>query len=136
MKLTNIKTLELLENASGASKYDNWIEHSIWVGNPASVIVQTLKLKKYYDSIEQSHINGNVNVVIDFMLMCINSSLEKITQKIKLNNNQLKIIDLIKENPKITRNELADIKYNLKKLVDNEIIERIGSDNGVYWKVK
>lgn len=82
------------------------------------------------------------------MLMCINSSLEKITQKttqkIKLNNNQLKIIKLIKEDPKITRNELADIlnitsdgvKYNLKKLVDNEIIERIGPDNGGYWKIK
>ena len=39
--------------------------------------------------------------------MCINSVLEKTTQRIKLNNNQLKIIELIKENPKITRNELA-----------------------------
>lgn len=42
------------------------------------------------------------------MLMYINSSLEKIaqktTQKIKLNNNQLKLKELIKENPKITRN--------------------------------
>lgn len=82
------------------------------------------------------------------MLICINSSLEKITQKttqkIKLNNNQLKIIELIKENPKITRNELAGIlnitsdgvKYNLKKLIDNEIIERIGPDNGGYWNIK
>lgn len=60
------------------------------------------------------------------MLMCINFSLKKIiqktTQKIKLNNNQLKIIELIKENLKIARNELASIlnitsdgvKYNLK----------------------
>lgn len=97
-----------------------------------------LNQQKYYDSIAQCHINGNVNVFIDFMLMCVNSSLEKITQKttqkIKLDNNQLKIIELIKENPKITRNELADIliitsdgvKYNLKKLFDNNIIERIG----------
>ena len=47
------------------------------------------------------------------MLMCINSTLEKITQKttqkVKLNNSQLKIIELIKENSKITRNELAGI---------------------------
>lgn len=107
-----------------------------------------LNQQKYYDAIAQCHINGNANVFIDFMLMCINSSLEKITQKttqkIKLNNNQLKIIELIKDNPKITRNELAGIlnitsdgvKYNLKKLVDNEIIERIGPDNGGYWKIK
>ena len=47
------------------------------------------------------------------MLMCINSSLEKITQKttqkVKLNKSQLKIIELIRENSKITRNELASI---------------------------
>lgn len=112
-----------------------------------------LNQQKYYDSIAQCHVNGNANVFIDFMLMCINSSIEKIiiqettqktTQKIKLNKNQLKIIELIKYNSMITRNELADklnitsdgVKYNLKKLVDNDIIERIGSDNGGYWKIK
>lgn len=107
-----------------------------------------LNQTKYYDSIAQCHINGNVNVFIGFMLMCINSALEKTTQKttqkIKLNNNQLKIIELIKENPKITRNELASklditpegIKYNLKKLVNYDIIERIGPNNGGYWEIK
>lgn len=107
-----------------------------------------LNQKEYYDSISQCHINGNVNVFIDFLLMCINSSLEKITQKttqkIKLNNNQIKIIELIKENPKITRKEIADklnitsdgAKYNLKKLVNNNIIERIGPDNGGYWDIR
>lgn len=107
-----------------------------------------LNQQKYYDAIAQCHINGNVNVFIDFMLMCVNLSLEKTTQKttqkIKLNNSQLKIIELIRGNPKITRNELADIlnitsdgvKYNLKKLVDNNIIKRIGPDNGGYWEVK
>lgn len=76
--------------------------------------------------------------------MCINSALEKTTKKIKLNNNQLKIIKLIKENPKITRNELANklnitpdgIKYNLRKLINKDIIERIGPKNGGYWKIK
>lgn len=38
-----------------------------------------LNQQEYYDSIAQCHINGNANVFIDFMLMCINSSLEKIT---------------------------------------------------------
>lgn len=78
------------------------------------------------------------------MLICINSSLEKIAQKLKLNNSQLKIIELLKENPKIIINELASIlnitsdsvKYNLKKLVNSDIVERTGPDNGGYWKVK
>lgn len=107
-----------------------------------------LNQEKYYDSIMQCHINGNANIFIDFMLMCINSTLkkttQKTTQKTKLNNNQLKIIKLIKENQNITRNELANklnitedgIKYNLKKLVNNNIIERIGPNNGGYWKIK
>lgn len=102
----------------------------------------------FYITDDNNKIISEIEKKLDFMLMCINSSLEKTTQKttqkIKLNNNQLKIIELIGENPKITRNELADIlnitsdgvKYNLKKLVDNNIIERIGPDNGGYWKVK
>ena len=82
------------------------------------------------------------------MLECINTALEKTTQKttqkIKLNDNQLMIMELIKDNPKITRNELAEklnitsdgVKYNLKKLIDNDLIERIGADNGGYWNIK
>ncbi len=82
------------------------------------------------------------------MLNVIDSVLTKTTQKttqkeLKLNNNQQKIINLINDNPYITRNELADklditpdgVKYNLNKLTKNKIIERIGPDNGGYWKV-
>lgn len=109
-----------------------------------------LKRKEYYNSIAQCHINGNANVFISFMLDIVDSSLEKITKKTtqkttqKLNGNQLKIIEFIKENPKITRNELANklnitsdgIKYNLKKLIDYDILERVGPDNGGYWQLK
>ena len=42
-----------------------------------------LNQQEYYDSIAQCHINGNTNVFIDFMLVCINSSLEKITNQLK-----------------------------------------------------
>ena len=53
-----------------------------------------LNQTKYYDSIAQCHINGNVNIFIDFMLMCINSALEKTTQKttqkIKFNKRKSK----------------------------------------------
>ena len=97
-----------------------------------------LNQKKYYDAIAQCHINGNANVFIEFMLNVINDLMEKTTQKttqkIKLNNNQLQIIKFIKENPKITRKELSEkmnitvdgVKYNLKKLVDSNILERVG----------
>ena len=70
------------------------------------------------------------------MLMCINSSLEKITQKTtqKLNNNQLKII--INELAGILNISSNGAKYNIKKIVDNNIIERIGLDNGGYWEIR
>mgnify|MGYP004462248793 CR=1 FL=1 len=63
----------------------------------------------------------------------------------------MKSIDIIKpvfciteNNKNIIRNELANklditpdgIKYNLRKLVNNSIIERIGPNNGGYWKIK
>ena len=105
-----------------------------------------LNQEKYYNSVEQCHINGNANDFIEFMLNIIDSSLIKITQKTtqKLNDNQIKILKYIKEDPKITRNELASklnissdgVKYNLKKLIDKNIIERIGPDNGGYWNIK
>lgn len=86
------------------------------------------------------------NEFIDFMLKTILESIRKTTQKttqIKLNYNQIKILKLIKEYPNITREELSKkinisrdgVKYNIKKLKDNGIIERIGADNGGYWKV-
>ena len=108
-----------------------------------------LNQEEYYNSIAQCHINGNVNVFISFMLKVIYSSIKKInktTQKTtqKLNDSQIKILEYIKENPKITRNELANklsispdgVKYNLKQLVDKKIIERIGADNGGYWNIR
>lgn len=105
-----------------------------------------LNQNEYYDSISKCHINGNANAFINFMLNMINNSLEKTTQKTtqkKLNKNQIKIIDLIKKNPYITRKELSNnlnisedgVKYNLNKLAKNNIIERIGPDKGGYWKV-
>ena len=49
--------------------------------------IQKLSQEEYYDSIAQSHINGNgnatgnANVFIVFMLKSINSSLEKLPRK-------------------------------------------------------
>ena len=73
---------------------------------------------------------------------CIKDTTQKTTQ-LKLNGNQIEILKLIKENPNITRKGLSKklnitldgVKYNIKKLKDNGIIERIGADNGGYWQV-
>lgn len=105
-----------------------------------------LNQDKYYEIISECHNNGNANVFIHFMLESINNCLLKTTQKttqIKLNKNQQEILKLIEENSSITRKEIATIiklsedgvKYNLKKLASNKIIERVGSDNGGYWKI-
>ena len=54
-----------------------------------------------------------------------------------------KIIELIANNNRITQNEIANItnvnvrtiKRNFKILIDNLIIERIGSDKAGYWQI-
>ena len=59
------------------------------------------------------------------------------------NDIQNKIIELIANNNRITQNEIANIinvnvrtiKRNFKILIDNLIIERIGSDKAGYWQI-
>jgi predicted HTH transcriptional regulator len=54
-----------------------------------------------------------------------------------------KIIALIRQNPEITRQELAmeleitdsGIKYHLKKMQDKGLLHRAGPDKGGYWEV-
>jgi len=53
------------------------------------------------------------------------------------------VLELIKENPKITRGELSDkleinpsaIQRHIQKLKTEGLIERIGGDKGGYWKI-
>lgn len=102
--------------------------------------------KEYYKSIESCHLNGNANVFITFMLKIIKETIINTTQKTtqkKINNSQKKIIELIKENPSVTRKEMAEkigisadgIKYNLNKLKQMNILTRIGSDRSGTWKI-
>ena len=54
-----------------------------------------------------------------------------------------KVLELIKENSKITQEELAEkthltrrgIEWNIAKLKEAGLIERIGADKGGYWKI-
>lgn len=69
----------------------------------------------------------------------------KITQKItvKITVNQQKIIDVIKENPFATQEELSNIvgiarlniNKNMKKMQEQGIIKRIGADKNGHWEV-
>ena len=61
-----------------------------------------------------------------------------------LNEIQVKILELIKENKNMTQKEMAEkigissrtIERNIKNLKKNEILEKIGSKKNGYWKIK
>ena len=67
---------------------------------------------------------------------------QKMSQKMSQKTSQ-KIIDLIKEDPNISTQDMADIigidrrniARNLKKLQENGIVKRIGPDKGGYWEI-
>ena len=104
-----------------------------------------LNYEEYYSSIAQCHVNGNANVFIKFLLKTINSSLDKVikSSKFVLNDIQNRIIEFIINDKYITQNTIAEklnvnvrtIKRNFKVLIDNNIIERVGSDKNGYWEV-
>lgn len=48
MELTSKDALKLLEDKRGKAPDDNWIEHSICVGNSAGIIAKALKLDEDY----------------------------------------------------------------------------------------
>lgn len=104
-----------------------------------------LNQEEYYKSIADCHVNGNANVFIKFILKIINSSLDKVikSNNFILNDIQNRIIELITNDKSITQSKIADIigvsirtiKRNFKILVDNNVIERVGSDKTGYWEV-
>lgn len=104
-----------------------------------------LNQENYYLAIAECHHNGNANVFIKFILHTINSSLDKLIKNSNFvcNDIQNKIIELIANNNRITQNEIANvtnvnvrtIKRNFKILIDNSVIERIGSDKTGYWQI-
>jgi ATP-dependent DNA helicase RecG len=61
----------------------------------------------------------------------------------KVTDNQVKILQLIQKNERITTNELAiqlnisqrKIKENIAKLKEKEMLLRVGSSKSGYWKV-
>ena len=65
-------------------------------------------------------------------------------QKLKPSDRREKILEIIKNNPKITANDLSKefnvtdrtIKRDLKVLTDKKIIKYVGSSKGGHWEFK
>jgi len=103
--------------------------------------------QQYYDAIAQSTKAADCGCFIEYMLNEIYTTLQK-REGIELEKDTIgtanDTVKLIKANPKITFDELA-MKLNksrrtvtriIKKLQDEGIISRIGSDKAGYWQVK
>ena len=84
-----------------------------------------------------------------FILTLRNENHKKVSSKVsskvgtKLSNNQARILNLIQENPHISKNELSkkiglsetSIYNNIQKLKAQGYIERVGADKNGYWKI-
>lgn len=97
--------------------------------------------KEYYRAIAISGGEDGCTPFIEFILGVI---YETLTLEIsKPRSTRDKIIDQIKNNPKITRNELAiilgitsdGVKYHLQKMVQEGVITHHGSARSGYWEV-
>lgn len=111
--------------------------------------------EKYYKAISASDAAGNSNSFIEFMLEIINkaidgvileqSTIQKTAQETTQETTQEKILNLVKNNPQITQNEMAKIlnltrdgiSYHIKVLKENGILKREGSTkNGIWVRTK
>lgn len=102
--------------------------------------------EEYYKALENSTDKGESTPFIEFMLEMILESIKstlKSDQQSNLKSDQ-KILFLIKENTNITIKELCEIismsesgvKKVIKKLKDEERIQRVGSLKSGHWEVK
>lgn len=102
--------------------------------------------EEYYKAIEESTSVGESTPFIEFMLEMILESIKstlKSDQQSNLKSDQ-KILSLMSENNKITIKEVCEIismsesgvKKVIKKLKDEDKIERIGSLKSGHWEVK
>ena len=99
---------------------------------------------EYYNALNLSDKEADSTPFIEFMLSLFLKTIEEIieTEK-KVTVNQHKILDVIKENPFVTQEELAQIIglsrksiiQNMKKLQENGLLKRVGADKNGRWEV-
>jgi Fic family protein len=128
--------------------------HPLFLALPLESIIKDNQ-QKYYQALEQADKEGNSVAFIDFMLLTISETLEKNTQKnapinapINASINPTKTPDavlmLIKNNPKITRKQIADtlqkdlrtIGRSIASLQQMRKLKRIGSNKSGHWQIK
>ncbi len=97
--------------------------------------------RKYYDVLNTSSKNNDSTLFVKFMLNIILSAFEHLNDS--LNNIERNILSLIEQNKTITIDLLVletgkskrTISRYLKKLKEENVIRRIGSDKNGYWEV-
>ncbi len=126
-----------------------WKEVFAWI--PAETLIKENQ-SEYYNALNSSDKEADSSSFIEFMLSLLLKTIEEIieTEKkvtvkvsVKVTVNQQKILDVIKENPFVTQEELAQIIglsrksiiQNMKKLQENGLLKRIGADKNGRWEV-
>jgi len=128
---------------------------SIFAQIPIESVVRENQ-EQYYQALENAGSVGESTPFIEFMLDVILKTLKKLEEEnqkvgikvgekvgINLTENQKDIIAYMMENPKISAKKLSElvgissrkIEENIKKLKDENVIERVGANRGGYWKV-
>lgn len=98
--------------------------------------------KEYYRTIAVSGGKDGCTPFVEFVLGVIAETLT--TQKPTQKTTQEIILDAIRKDPKITRVELAakfgispdTVKYHLRRLTEQGIIERVGAARSGVWRLK
>ncbi|MDD2652756.1 MAG: Fic family protein [Sulfurimonas sp.] len=102
----------------------------------------------YYKALEDSGALGESTSFIEYMLEMILEAIKKVGNEVgnkvgnALTDNQMQIVQNIKENPKISAKKLSNIvgisvrkiEENISKLKEMKIIDRVGGTRG-YWEV-
>ena len=126
-----------------------WKEVFAWI--PVETLIKENQ-SEYYNALNSSDKEADSSSFIEFMLSLLLKTIEeiietekKVTAKVsvKVTVNQQKILDVIKENPFVTQEELAQIIglsrksiiQNMKKLQENGLLKRIGADKNGRWEV-
>ena len=126
-----------------------WKEVFAWI--PVETLIKENQ-SEYYNALNSSDKEADSSSFIEFMLSLLLKTIEEIieTEKkvtvkvsVKVTVNQQKILDVIKENPFVTQEELAQIIglsrksiiQNMKKLQENGLLKRIGADKNGRWEI-
>ena len=127
-----------------------WKEVFAWI--PVETLIKENQ-SEYYNALNSSDKEADSSSFIEFILSLLLKTIEEIieTEKkvtvkvsVKVTVNQQKILDVIKENPFVTQEELAQIIglsrksiiQNMKKLQENGLLKRIGADKNGHWEIE